>query len=253
MSEPAAGAPGKGPLRALWRGLAPAFEGVDAASLVLPVVASAVLLVSRYHGGLGAYHRLFGTALKGWPFAALYPHLYWFLASFVLYGLVTTGTVVALPGERLRDYGTGLGDWRLGLKVSAVFFAVMLPLVLVFAGTDAFRNTYPLDGDAVRGWSWFLVYEPFYWLYFVAWEWLFRGFLLFGLHKRMGNHAIWVQLIPFALMHSGKPELEAYGSIVAGIALAVLALRTRSFWWGAFLHIAVAGAMDIVSAFAKIK
>ncbi len=68
----------------------------------------------------------------------------------------------------------------------------------------------------------------------------------------MGNHAIWVQLLPFVLMHTGKPEIEAFASIVAGIALCVLALRTRSFWYGALLHAAVAGTMDLVNAVHQI-
>ncbi|RMG20360.1 MAG: CPBP family intramembrane metalloprotease [Deltaproteobacteria bacterium] len=230
------------------------FAGTDLSSGVIASVTALVLLVSRYRGGVGGYHRLFGSAFSGHPFEPLYDHLYWFGASFVLYGLIPLGIVLLLPGERLRDYGIGLGAWRLGLKVTLLFAAVMVPLVFVVSRIEGlgFTRTYPLDPDAVRSWTFFWVYEPWYALYFVAWEFLFRGFLLFGLARRIGTHAIWVQLIPFALMHAGKPELEAYGSIVAGVALGILALRTRSFWWGAFLHAGIAACMDLVSAAARI-
>jgi membrane protease YdiL (CAAX protease family) len=49
-------------------------------------------------------------------------------------------------------------------------------------------------------------------------------------------------------MHMGKAEPEALGSIVAGVALGVLALRTRSFWYGVLVHASVAVWMDLLSA-----
>ena len=231
-----------------------AFEGTDATTGLIACTTAAVLLVSKYRGGIGGYHRLFGSTFAGHPFEPLYDHLYWFLASFLLYGALPFLVVCFLPGERVRSYGLGLGDVRTGLKVTLLFAAVMVPLVVLVSRFDGlgFRGTYPLDPDALKSWTFFWVYEPFYWLYFVAWEFLFRGFLLFGMERRIGAHAIWVQLIPFALMHAGKPELEAYGSIVAGAALGVLALRTRSFWWGAFLHAGIAGTMDFLSALSKV-
>ena len=64
--------------------------------------------------------------------------------------------------------------------------------------------------------------------YFVAWEFVFRGWMLFGLAPRLGpGLAIVLQALPFSLMHTGKPELEAYGLILAGLALGALAWRTR--------------------------
>jgi membrane protease YdiL (CAAX protease family) len=46
-------------------------------------------------------------------------------------------------------------------------------------------------------------------------------------------------------MHAGKPGPEAIGSIVAGVALGILALRNRSFIPGAILHWSVAATLDI--------
>jgi membrane protease YdiL (CAAX protease family) len=238
--------------RWLWAPVAPAFEGVDVGSAVIVIVAAAALLASRYHGEVGDFRRIVGTHLARLPGQPILPYLYWFATSAVLYGLVPLVTVRLLPGERLRDFGVGLGGWRLGLSIAAVFYAVMLPLVLLVSHTRAFEHTYPLCQGALGSWGLFAVYEVGYVLYFVAWEWLFRGFLLFGMYERIGGHAIWVTLIPFALMHVGKPEAEAFGAIIAAVALAVLALRTRSFWWGALLHASVAFTMDLVIALRRI-
>ena len=63
-----------------------------------------------------------------------------------------------------------------------------------------------------------------------------------------GLAAILTQVLPFAVMHLGKAEPEALGSIIAAVALGVLALRTRSFWYGAVIHGIVAVLMDWLSA-----
>jgi uncharacterized protein len=241
-----------GPARRFWLSLKPALTGMDLGSWVLPIAACVSLLLARYHGGRGAFRRIIGERWTDLPLVSIHDYLYWFGASFLFYGVFPLLVILALPRERLKEYGLGLGDWRLGLKVMGVFFVVMVPCVVFAAGLSDFSRTYPMSRGALDSWTHFWVYQSGYAAYFVGWEFLFRSFLLFGLYKRIGNQAIWIQLIPFVIMHGGKPELEAYGSIVAGIALAVLALRTRSFWYGAVLHAAVATTMDIVSSWGRV-
>jgi membrane protease YdiL (CAAX protease family) len=65
--------------------------------------------------------------------------------------------------------------------------------------------------------------------------------------------AVLVQVAPFTVMHFGKPELEALGSVVAGVALGLLALRTRSFWYGALTHAVVAVTMDVLGAWPALR
>ena len=48
------------------------------------------------------------------------------------------------------------------------------------------------------------------------------------------------------MVHFQKPLPETMGSIIAGLALGTLALRTSSIWGGALLHVAVALTMDSV-------
>jgi len=183
---------------------------------------------------------------NSWPLEAVYDHLYWFLSSFLFYGLIPFVVLLFLPSEKLSDYGLGFGRWKLGVPVVIASYLVMLPVLIIAARSPAFAHTYPLDADALLSPKHLLAYELGYWLYFIAWEFLFRSFLLFGLYKRIGGAAIWVQLMPFVVMHAGKPETEAFASILAGIALAVLALRSRSFWYGAILHAMIATTMDLL-------
>jgi membrane protease YdiL (CAAX protease family) len=49
------------------------------------------------------------------------------------------------------------------------------------------------------------------------------------------------------MLHYQKPVLEALAAIAGGVVLGSLSLKMRSIWWGAMLHIGVAGTMDVLS------
>ena len=63
----------------------------------------------------------------------------------------------------------------------------------------------------------------------------------------MGSLAIFVMVVPYATVHFTKPFAECMGSIIAGIALGTIALRTRSIWGGAALHATVGLSMDLLA------
>jgi len=54
--------------------------------------------------------------------------------------------------------------------------------------------------------------------------------------RKYGSDAIWLQVIPFALMHVWKPEIEQLSTLVGGALFGLLAWRARSFLWGWLLH-----------------
>lgn len=227
--------------------------------------ACAVLMISHYQGSTNFFRQIFGQDVAKHPAAAALPFFWWFGWSLVLYLLVPLLLSKVTRGSFTRGYGMGLGDWRAGVLISGIFLAVMLPAVYLAQKTSSFAGHYPLAGNGAfmlrpspgreaLSLKLFALYEAAYFLYFVGWEFLFRGWMLNGLLPRFGRGgAILFQTAPFALMHLGKPEPEALGSIVAGIALGVLALRTRSFWYGALLHGLIAVWMDLLSAWPYIR
>lgn len=81
----------------------------------------------------------------------------------------------------------------------------------------------------------------------IGWEFIWRGFMLFGLEKKFGYYAVLIQMIPFVILHNGKPFLETLGAIPGGIALGLLALRTRSIYYCVAVHIGVMFSIDILS------
>ena len=239
--------------------MAPLFEGLGGEPTVILCGASVFLIVSHYQGAAGFYRSIFGTAFDSHPWSAVFGHLWWFASSIVLYLVMPLLLALATKGSFNQRYGFQLGDWRAGLGITAVFLCVMLPATFVASKLDAFKGMYPLAGNSTYlenigggktqvSWSLFLTYEAGYFAYFIAWEFLFRGWMVHGLTPTWGRGAaILAQTVPFAVMHLGKAELEALGSIIAGVALGILSVRTRSFYYGALLHGLVALWMDWLS------
>jgi hypothetical protein len=160
--------------------------------------------------------------------------------------------------QRLSDYGLGLpkaGQWRLTLVSSALlFFASAIPFY--FASRDAeMRATYPLYRGAFQGAGDFLLYELGYLAFFIVIEFVFRGYLLFGLFHAadrdapiaapatgvpgrllFGYYAILISMLSYTAWHLGKPTAELFSTLLWGIAAGTVALATGSIWSLILVH-----------------
>src|SRR5204863_6812623 len=125
--------------------------------------------------------------------------------------------------------------------LATLFFAAMLPILLVVSRFAVFQQTYPLQLQAAYSWPYLVYFEFTYGFYLLCWEWFYRGFLTFGLARAFGAvPAIVLQAIAFGIMHWGKPTPEFVSSFFGGAVLAWLALRARSFLPGFYLHWSIA-------------
>ena len=151
---------------------------------------------------------------------------------FFLEFLVPLAIIVLVWRENPRDYGLRLGDWRLGLVVTAVGVAVLAVVIWIVGRWPDFHSYYSQD-IAGRP-TWRLIVDTGIDLF--AWEFFFRGWLLSAFGRRYGTDAIWLQMIPFALMHVWKPEIEQLSTVIGGAFFGILAWKTESFAWGFLLH-----------------
>jgi membrane protease YdiL (CAAX protease family) len=70
-----------------------------------------------------------------------------------------------------------------------------------------------------------------------GWEFLWRGVMLFGLARVLGpGPAIFLQAVPFAFMHLGKPEVETLSTIFGGAAFGFVAWKSNSFYYPFLIH-----------------
>ena len=190
--------------------------------------------------------------LSNYYYFDIYRYGYHFLATFILLFLLPLIIVKLVFKKKLRDYGLTLGDKKYGF----LFTAIVIPLIvtpIIFLGSrmPAVRAVYPLSKLVQDNVSVFLLYELFYiLLYYAGWEFFFRGYMLFGLREKFGDsYAILLQLIPYSLLHFNKPQSEFAGSIVLGIVLGYLALRTRSVLYPFIIHSYIGISTDLFITF----
>ena len=149
------------------------------------------------------------------------------LALFVLVPML-----VVLVGFRDRPgrYGLRLGDWRWGLGLAVAGCALITPVVLVVAGTSAFRDYYAPSWSSLPD---VLVTNG---IDLFSAEFLFRGFLMLTLVRAIGPIGVLVATLPFVFSHLTKPELELLSTLAGGMAYGWLTWRTGSIVWGALAH-----------------
>jgi membrane protease YdiL (CAAX protease family) len=178
----------------------------------------------------------------------LLEYLYWFIGDFFTFFILGIAVIKFGLKEKLSDYGLQFGDFKVGVKISLIFLSVMIILIWFVSASPAFAEKYPHLSNAKSDWNTLLVYESGMLLYMFAWEFIWRGFMLFGLEKRFGVYTVLMQMIPFVILHNGKPFLETFGAIFGGIALGILALRTRSIYYCVATHIGVMFSIDVISS-----
>ena len=232
--------PGKrGPALRPWVGDLVAAGGIE-------VVGGAALFTIFFYQGNPA--RIAGWLESAVPTDRLpwVAHLLSFATALVL--LVGIPAIWWKLGRKrpLSEAGLGLGDARFGLTAVGLTALAVTPLLWVNAGSPTFQNTYPLvraAGESVRV---FLLWEAIYLLYYVAWEFFFRGFWLLGLEDRMGPAAaLLLQTAVSTIAHFHRPEAETLAALVAGLGFGWLALRTRSIWYLVLLHWYIGAATDL--------
>jgi hypothetical protein len=219
----------------------------DARAALILFTAAFSLILPRYFGQertLEEYDAL-GALFAGLPYPSLHPHLYWAAFKVVNYGLLPFLCIKLVLRGKLRDHGVRwIHEPRVWMLYACMVLCV-LPMAYAASHTSVFLRTYPKYAGAGESWAQFLLWEIAYGFQFLMLEFFFRGFLIFALARYVGSLAIFVMIVPYAMIHFGKPFAECVGSIFAGIALGTVALRTGSIWGGVAVHCAIAWSMDL--------
>ncbi len=135
------------------------------------------------------------------------------------------------------DFGLRPGKWRIWLIHVAAACVVCALLVFIGARIPSIRKFYGGASDSLALYAGKRVIRIF------ALEFMFRGFILFGLKEKYGDGAIFIQMMPFAILHIGKPVVETVGCIFSGTYFGYIALRTGSIWPVFLIHFLVNIAM----------
>jgi len=214
--------------------------------LVVLVVCAISLTLQEYLGDRGAFEHWFPRSSADQHYE-LKSFAWWSGWRVLGYVILPVVAIVLMPGQRLRDFHVSLRGFFSHLWIYLLMFSLILFAVIEASTTASFRHTYPFYRMANRSqfdlWTW----EALYAAQFLSLEFFFRGFLLEGLRKALGANAIFVMIVPYCMIHYGKPLPETLGAIGAGVILRTLAMRTRSIWGGVMIHVGVAVTMDVLA------
>lgn len=172
--------------------------------------------------------------------------LWWTGWSLMAYFVIPALLIMA-GRRRLAEYGLRLPAWRRYLAVYPVMYAIVVLVMLAGARSESFLRVYPFYRYAAERPDLWALFHVGYALQFVGLEFFFRGYLLFATRRAFGDAAVLVSAIPYCMIHFAKPLPEALGSLVAGIVLGALALRTGSIVGGVVVHYGVALTMDLLA------
>lgn len=234
-------------LRAEWARLRRAAAALDGQTTFVLTAASLLVVLQFVLGDRGFFQNhlasLFPDGLRSWLGLAGWG---WWFGMQGLLGFVVPAAALRLFFATDRtEMGLGLGEWRFATVVAILYLPVVAVGTWVLSDGAAFQQQYPHHSPATRDWGVFLIYEALFLFYWIGWEYLWRGFVLFGTAPTFGVHAILVQALPFAALHISKPWPEALLSIVGGIGLGALVWRCRSFWIAVPIHAAQMMLLDL--------
>ncbi|MDV6344685.1 CPBP family intramembrane glutamic endopeptidase [Nitrosomonas sp. Is37] len=229
------------------------------------IVAALVLTLHRYLGDyrfvlsvlksieLNNLSNIFQSFMLHHVNAQLHQLMFWASSIVLFYFILPLLVIVLVIKEKPGDYGLAPNYSFSNYRPYLIMIISMIPLIAYFSGTDGFLASYPFYkvGKNEGLYPNFVIWEIFYFLQFIALEFLFRGFLLHGTKRRFGVYSIFVMTIPYCMIHFGKPLPETIGAIVAGIVLGAMSLKSKSIWPGVMLHYGIAIMMDLSVLYRK--
>jgi len=127
-----------------------------------------------------------------------------------------------------------------------------IPIILTVNYFNSKRENQLAVYPAIRSKEWgvgLILVDMVSWaLYLLAYEWLFRGYLLFHCIELWGPAvAIAVNIAIYAAAHLPKGRFETIGSLPLGVVFCLVAIYTGSFWTVFILHFVMAFSNDLFS------
>jgi hypothetical protein len=233
-------------LRSEAHALLAATRALDRQLVVVLIAAVTLLFIQIHLGGREFYWDHIAASVET-ENRSLGAWAWWFswqgVTGFAIPALILLVAFRRTPAQA----GLGAGDWRLALTIALGYLPIALIGTWILSDNPSFQEQYPHLTEAAYDWGTFAAYEVLFLLYWVGWEYLWRGFVLFGTAPALGPAAVVVQMVPFALLHMDKPPAEAYLSIIGGLALGALVWRCRSFWIAVPIHAYQMLALDLWS------
>ncbi len=172
--------------------------------------------------------------------------IFQFVSSLVWLGLIPAAIIKCVFREKLSDYGLQVGDRKLTLRFLIVGTPIFLVGAMLASRDPILQDFFPINKQAGAATP-FALHALTYALFYLGWEFHFRGFVQFGLTDSMGRaNAILVQTMASALLHIGQPTTETFAAIGGGLIWGWFAARSKSILSGLVQHMVLGIALDAI-------
>jgi membrane protease YdiL (CAAX protease family) len=176
----------------------------------------------------------------------LYMRAWWGLTRVGGYLLPLAVWPLFFRRDSLLDFGLRGRGFRAHAWIYALCVVVMVPILMLVSRLPDFADYYPMYKLAGRSWFDFLAWDGIYLAQFFTLEIYFRGFWLRAM-RTFGSGAIFSMVVPYCMIHYGKPYHEAMAAVIAGVVLGSLSMKTRSIYAGFLVHATVAVLNDVLA------
>jgi hypothetical protein len=185
---------------------------------------------------------------EGYPRPVILPWVPWDLELvFALTGFVLLVVIPCLVIRLwlrlpLSEFGLALPPpERRNLAILSFVFLTAISLPAFYAGAlhDEMQSIYPYYRP-FTGCGAFAFYQLTVLFFYITIEFVFRGYLLFGVaheeEKMRGgapvfpHWALLIQMLSYTAWHLGKPLPEVWGTLAWGLAAGAVTLAIRSVW-----------------------
>jgi membrane protease YdiL (CAAX protease family) len=206
-------------------------SGADVQSVLYVYLAVAfALMITVFH------HK---TLLRKYgDYQAFLRYFAFFFALFFALPVLIILLSCAEPGTFLASCGFTFGRSQKGILFMGLSVPVALIAAFIGSSDPVMKAQYPFSKEACSSPKKFVVYEICYLvLYYLPWEFLYRGVLFFPLIPAIGLvPALAVQTLISTLHHFGHPDSEIFGALGAGFIFGIIAYATGSFLYTVFIH-----------------
>ncbi|MCB8943942.1 MAG: CPBP family intramembrane metalloprotease [Ardenticatenaceae bacterium] len=161
----------------------------------------------------------------------------------ILYFIIPILIIYFLFKESPAKYGFTFGNWKAGLTYVLIGCVGMAIILWFVARQPGMQQYYTARAPSeVRR----LIYLTGVDLF--GWEFIWRGLMLFAFARYFGpGPAIFLQAVPFAFMHLGKPEIETLSTIFGGAAFGFVAWQSGSFVYPWLIHWFIASFTQLIA------
>jgi membrane protease YdiL (CAAX protease family) len=172
--------------------------------------------------------------------------------ALLLLGILPACLMRFAFGEPLARVGLGKGSPPAALALFALATPFIVWISHTFAAHAEFREVYPLNRGACHsGTTTFAAHVASLGLFYLGWEFHFRGFLQQALGASLSPAAgLWVQVLASTLLHFGRPDVELWASIPASILWGLQANYSGAIWAGFAQHWLLGATLDYFICFA---